>query len=225
VNQENASKIIVHQFERFVIVDKPAGWLSVPSRMGEKDERPCMGIWLQKALEMKILPVHRLDEGVSGLMLFALDPESHRVANGWFERGDVSKRYDALLEVRPDSQKIGNGLLRWQSKLVRGKKRTFEAAHGKDSLTEAQYLGDEERDGVKLRKFHLWPRTGRSHQLRFEAAKHGMPVWGDTLYGGKEKSGGMALRATVMSLGSVNAKERMGLDERYELSGLFPSQD
>ena len=61
-----------------VVVDKPAGWLSVPSHAGTADPRPVVGTRLQTQLGGRLWPVHRLDEDVSGLLLFARSAAAHR---------------------------------------------------------------------------------------------------------------------------------------------------
>ncbi len=87
---------IIFQNQHFVAVDKPAGWLSVPSRWGTDEERPCVGLLLQEQLRSKIYPVHRLDEPVSGLLLFALNAAAHRAANAWFADHHIQKTYEAM---------------------------------------------------------------------------------------------------------------------------------
>ena len=62
---------IVFENPRFLVVDKPSGWLSVPGRQGEADPRPCLSRELRA--RGQVFPVHRLDEEVSGLILFARD--------------------------------------------------------------------------------------------------------------------------------------------------------
>jgi tRNA pseudouridine32 synthase/23S rRNA pseudouridine746 synthase len=62
-------------------------------------------------------------------------------------------------------------------------------------------------------KWKLEPITGRSHQLRFEMAKHGFPIDGDALYGSKREypRPGIALRASEIHFNQVPSKELMGL--------------
>ena len=151
-----------------VAVDKPHGWLSTPGR-DPSDSRPCVGRELQSQLGAQIFPVHRLDFEVSGLLMFAKTKGAHREAQAWFEQSVVRKTYQAFSSP-------GEGDFRewakWKSKIAKGKKRAFEAPHGKESMTRARMIGD-------LKDFWLWelmPLTGRSHQLRFEMAKHGFPV-------------------------------------------------
>ena len=172
---------ILYSSNRFVVPDKPAGWLSVPSRMGAADTRPCVGKVLEEALKVRLWPVHRLDLEVTGILLFAKDAEAHRLANHWFEHRLVGKTYEALSNGDPAQASDQN--LTWRSTLLRGKKRAYESPHGKPSETTARFLKIINLDDGPALLWHLEPHTGRPHQLRYELSRHGFPILGDKLYG------------------------------------------
>lgn len=86
---------ILFENPQFLVIDKPAGWLSVPGRQGEDDVRPCLGRELEKT-HGRIWPVHRLDLEVSGLILYARTAAAHREASMAFERHRVQKTYQAF---------------------------------------------------------------------------------------------------------------------------------
>lgn len=200
---------VVFQNEHFCAVFKPAKYLSVPSRMGEKDTRPVAGIQLQIQLGQTVWPCHRLDEDVSGLLLFALSANAHRNANAWFEQHTLQKIYQALSEEI--TTETGAKHL-WKCRLMRGKRRAYEAAFGKESRTEAVCLGPSR----KSNHHSLWqlkPLTGRSHQLRYEMSKHGAPILGDTLYGSKSTfyEDGIALRAVRLDFSQCKEASSFGL--------------
>lgn len=176
MNVEAAIKI-VFQNEHAVVVDKPALWLSIPGRT-QDDKRPILGKLLEQSLGKKVFPVHRLDAEVSGLILFALTPDFHREASVLFENKTVQKTYQAITELRNFEL---NKTMTWTCKIFRGKKRSFEAAHGKESITKATVI----TLGKKYLEWRLQPITGRSHQLRFELARHDASIIGDSLYGSK----------------------------------------
>jgi tRNA pseudouridine32 synthase/23S rRNA pseudouridine746 synthase len=183
---------IVFENDFFVIIDKPSGVLSVPGRFGEKDPRPVAGLLLQEQLKIQIFPVHRLDFEVSGLLLFAKTKAAHAAANSWFENKKIKKVYSALTEQilvpeKPSAISLTLGArFEWKSCILRGKKRAYESPHGKPSLTLAEFLGEESFSPSNLKNVLRWrlePVTGRSHQLRFDLARHGFPILGDALYG------------------------------------------
>ncbi len=203
---------LVFQNDDLIVADKPHGWLTTPSR-DPKDPRPCLGRDLQKSVGQQIYPVHRLDFEVSGLVLFAKTAIAHREAQSWFEHGLVKKVYEAYSQA-------GSGhhedWVEWRSKLAKGKRRAFEAPHGKDSHTRARVV----EASPKYWKWELSPVTGRPHQLRFEMFRHGFPILGDALYGGApiEPSDKILLRATQLDFAGIEV--RFGLPEVLIIDGL-----
>lgn len=191
-----------------IIVDKPVNWLSTPGR-DPKDQRPILGIELQEKLKTQIFPIHRLDAEVSGLIMFGKSASFHRAANTLFEMRLIKKTYQALTPAT--TFQVGEHYI-WKSKLLRGKKRTYEAAYGKPSETHAHLL--EEKN--KVHNWHLSPITGRAHQLRFEMFKQGFPILGDSLYGSTIlwEPGGIALRAIHLIL-PEDFSSKWGLSSEY----------
>ncbi len=195
-----------------IIIHKPALTLTVPSRMGEEDERTCLGTDLQKQLGQQIYPVHRLDYEVSGMVIFAKNPEAHKISNLWFEHKTIQKVYSAMTEGNPPI-KAGEHI-EWKCKLLRGKKRSYESPHGKDSLTKAKLI--EKRSEGWL--WELEPVTGRSHQLRYEMYRHQCPILGDALYSStKEFTPGIALKAFRLILDNIEPSKRLGLPPKIEI--------
>jgi 23S rRNA-/tRNA-specific pseudouridylate synthase len=186
--------------EHVVAANKPGGVLTVPSRTGDDDPRACFGRQLEAALDVRLWPVHRLDFEVEGVVLFAKHGNAHRIANAAFEARRVDKRYEALSE---GAAKLASSPLpvsfTWESLLVRGKRRSFEAPYGKESRTNARAVALQPAGGrldtktstgvpavgvpQTLVHWELAPETGRPHQLRVHLAKAGFPVAGDVLYG------------------------------------------
>jgi len=182
---------IVFQNKYIVAVDKPSGFLSVPSRMGKRDSRPVVGITLQNQLGTQIYPLHRLDFEVSGILIFALTKDSHRDFNRAFEKRLVSKKYQAF-SIGGHFQAGEKGT--WKCHMLKGKKRAYEKPYGDLAVTDFELLSIH-HDSIL--EWSLWPKTGRSHQLRFELFRHGSPILGDQLYGStvKLKENQIALRA------------------------------
>ncbi len=198
---------IIFQNVSFLAVDKPAGWLSVAGR-GDVKDTVCLLHHLSKLLGKQVWPVHRLDQAVSGLILYALSAESHREASRWFEGREVRKRYEGLTEgiefpaVKTEFQ--------WHHRLLRGKKRAYEKPFGKMAETTARFEKEWVVGTTRLGLWALMPSTGRPHQLRFQLSRAGFPVWGDVLYGSKEKfpvPGAIALRSVELDLSKTNAMQ------------------
>ncbi len=209
--EEIKSLEILFMNENFCCVNKPAGWLSVTSRLGAKDPRPVVGRFLETQLSKRVWPCHRLDEDVSGVLLFALNASAHRIANDWFERQTIKKSYQALSSYQAASP--SSELQVWTSLLAKGKKRAYEAPFGKKSITHVQFQRTVVVNSKEYFFWHLHPQTGRSHQLRFEMMKHHYPIVGDSLYGSEEKffEAGIALRAFKLDFSGCDKYESLGL--------------
>lgn len=201
---------VVFDNPHFIVVDKAPNVLSVPSRMGTDETRPVLGLILEKDLGITLYPVHRLDFEVQGLIMFAKTPEAQRAGNSWFENKHVVKIYCAQSIGNPEFKKGES--FEWRCRLLRGKKRAYESAHGKESVTIARL---ESVDDLGYFHWELRPVTGRSHQLRFELFRHGMPIIGDTLYGSTEKfnGSGIALRAFMIDFQNAFNREKFSLPE------------
>jgi tRNA pseudouridine32 synthase/23S rRNA pseudouridine746 synthase len=198
---------VLFKNDYFVVIDKPAGILSVPSRLGSRETRLVAGLLLESQLGSRVWPTHRLDEGVSGALMFALNPEAHRAANAWFEAGKVFKTYEAI-SVQDAGLKVGESFS-WECSLMRGKKRAYiNDKIGKTSITE----GHIEAQVGPYFKWILHPKTGRSHQLRFELFRHGAPIVGDELYGGQAWTvPGIGLRSLELNLEAIPQNMRLDL--------------
>lgn len=207
---------ILLQNPHAVLVDKPAQWLSIPGR-DPKDVRPVLGRLLEEKLQSKVFPIHRLDAEVSGLILYGLSPEFHKDANALFESKQIKKTYQAFTNVGPFEK---NQSMTWRSKILRGKKRTYEAPFGKESITDAVVFNKTD----SRIEWRLNPVTGRAHQLRFELAKRDCPILGDVLYGSKEtwSEPGIALRAVRIDFPEDFAS-RWSLPTFYETASLLKS--
>lgn len=174
----NTPPVIVHCDDSLLVVNKPAGMLSVPGR-GE-DKQDCLSARIQ-AEYPDARVVHRLDMATSGLLLFARGAEMQRRLSEMFRNREVSKRYCALVQGRPaaDSGEIDLPLITdWPNRPL----QKVDLEIGKPSLT--RYRLTEYDAGRNISRLELEPVTGRSHQLRVHLRAIGYTIVGDTLYGG-----------------------------------------
>ncbi len=161
-----------------VVVDKPVGLLSVPGRHARLHDSVLLRLG-QRLL--KPLLVHRLDLDTSGLLLVAKDPSTHAAIQKQFAQREIEKRYIAWLEgtVAADEGKVELPLRVDHDDRPR---QIHDPTHGKYALTHWQVL---ERTSTRTR-VAMFPRTGRTHQLRVHAAHPlgiGAAIVGDRLYG------------------------------------------
>ena len=164
---------LIHDDDQILIVDKPAGLLSVPGR-GE-DRADCLIARLRVAFPTVLL-VHRLDMDTSGVMVFALTSHAQRHLGQQFERRQVKKSYLARLSGRlqPREGTVDQPLMvDWPNR-----PRQMIHPEGRPAQTGWRVIrSDEDETRVRLN-----PLTGRSHQLRVHMANLGHPILGDPLY-------------------------------------------
>lgn len=176
---------IIDRTSSFVVVNKPSGLLSVPGRGPDKQD--CVVNRIKKTIpEMIDQPaVHRLDMYTSGIMVLAIDSQTHRHLSRQFEQRSVSKLYIALLDgiVEENSGKIE---LPFRLDPDNRPYQVYDPNHGKMGITFWKKMSDENG----RTRVEFTPITGRTHQLRVHSAHEmglGIPIAGDRLYGyGKE---------------------------------------
>ncbi len=165
--------------EHLLVVDKPAGLLSVPGNSPEKKD--CMESRLQAEF-LEALTVHRLDMSTSGILLFARNKTMHSAMSKLFANREVSKTYIAVVDglLKQDKGEINAPLM------VDWLNRPRQMIHedGKPSCTFYEVLSrDEEANTTRVQ---LTPITGRSHQLRVHMMSIGHAILGDEFYASDE---------------------------------------
>lgn len=172
--------VIIYEDEWLMVVNKPAGLLSVP---GKNDEHSAETLLHAKA-------VHRLDQDTSGLLVLAKTPDVYKTLQAYFQRRDILKRYEAVL--RPNGDASLNGANDANDGVIDlpllpnpydRPRQMVDRAHGKPAITRYK-IRKKREDGTLLVDFY--PLTGRTHQLRVHAAHpEGLnaPIVGDRLYG------------------------------------------
>jgi len=183
-----------------LVLDKPAGLLSVPGRGADKQD--CLSRRVQ-SLYPDALVVHRLDMATSGLIVMARGADNQRLLSKAFAERQVHKHYVALVDGllqedigawRTIDLPIG---VDWPHR----PRRVIDFAHGKASVTKLRVLSHDLVLGTT--RLALEPVTGRSHQLRVHLQAIGHPILGDALYASvaaQAKSTRLALHAESLVL-------------------------
>ncbi len=170
--------------DRFLlVVDKPAGLLSVRTAPGAASEDTLLArvkAYVAKATRGGYVGcVHRLDRDTSGAIAFALTPQVHASLRTMFRAHRVERRYLALVRGAPREPK-GTIVASIHDVYRSGRRRLArpgEPSH--EAVTHYQVL--EARSHVSLVEVSL--ETGRQHQIRLHLASLGLPVLGDKVYG------------------------------------------
>lgn len=169
---------LVFADDTLLVVDKPAGMLSVPGRGdGVTDNlfTRVLGVFPDARV------VHRLDQATSGLMLFARGGAMQRALSLLFEKRRVHKRYEAVVAGVPDGSD-GEVDMPMRLDWPHRPRQVTDVFAGKPALTRWRTLGTVPRDDGAATRMALFPVTGRSHQLRVHMAFIGHPILGDDLY-------------------------------------------
>jgi tRNA pseudouridine32 synthase/23S rRNA pseudouridine746 synthase len=166
--------VILHQDHEILIVDKPAGLLSVPGK-GEH-LADCLMSRIEAAFPTALL-VHRLDRDTSGVMVFALTPHAQRHLGLQFEKRYTKKTYVARVwrEIATKTGSIDLPLIvDWPNRPL----QHVDHENGKPAVTDYRVV----RTGGGESRVRLYPKTGRSHQLRVHMKEIGHPILGDPFY-------------------------------------------
>jgi tRNA pseudouridine32 synthase/23S rRNA pseudouridine746 synthase len=190
---------IVFEDDWLLVVDKPAGLLSVQGRE------------LEDSVAARLAPasvVHRLDLDTSGLLVLAKDPATFAALQAAFARRAVGKQYIAILDgaVARDAGRVELAL---RVDLEDRPRQIHDPVHGKPAITEWRVVA---RDGDRTRVV-LTPLTGRTHQLRVHAAHPlgiGAPIAGDGLYG--RGGGRLLLHAAALAFDHPRTGVRLALE-------------
>ncbi|HEY2408502.1 MAG TPA: pseudouridine synthase [Polyangiaceae bacterium] len=156
---------VLYRDDHLIAIDKPSGL--VVHRGWANDEQVVMTL-VRDAIGSWVYPVHRLDRGTSGVLMLALSPESARELCGRFERGEIVKKYWALVRGTPgEAQEIDHPL------------RPENGGPAQRALTHVRKLAQYGR--------YAWleaaPSTGRLHQIRRHLKHVSCPIIGDVRYG------------------------------------------
>ena len=174
---------IVYEDQWLLIINKPAGMLSVPG----KERQTSIYDLARKAYPEADGPmiVHRLDMATSGLLIIAKDKKTHQHLQAQFKNRSIRKKYIALLNgVVPEDE--GTIELSLCPNPLDRPRQMVDTQYGKPAITYYQVL--ERTD--KYTRIAFYPHTGRTHQLRVHAAHPSglhCPIIGDELYGKKDK--------------------------------------
>jgi len=161
----NGTLRILYRDESCAVVEKPSGM--IVHRGWANDDQDLMRL-TRDALGRYVYPLHRLDRGASGAVLFALDEHAARTLNRAFAAGEVDKRYLAITRGHPPER----GTIDHPIPRAPGEERV-------SAQTEYQLLGTFERYALVL----ALPKTGRLHQIRRHLKHLSCPLIGDVRYG------------------------------------------
>jgi tRNA pseudouridine65 synthase len=180
---------ILYRDDFLVAINKPAGLLVHRSDIDRHETRFAVQL-LRDQIGQRVHPLHRLDKGTSGVLLFALDADSARAVGGQFERNEIEKHYLAVVRGWPPESGVIDHPLSRQFDDYGRKFSAGSAAEPLPAVTEYRRLATVELpDAVdryltsRYALMELLPKTGRQHQLRRHMKHIAHPIIGDATWG------------------------------------------
>ncbi len=175
---------------------KPPGLATEPDHAGISNSVVARAAELFSLDRERVHACSRLDVGVSGVVLLALDAEARRVVAAWREQGKLQRRYVALAVRVPSPE---SGIWRQPIGKARGLRRSVGGHEARAAETRYATVASTPKGAL----LGLEPVTGRTHQLRVHSSHARSPLYGDPTYGGP--------RTIVRPDGSVDALGRVAL--------------
>ncbi len=176
-------KMVIHRDDHVIVLNKPPG-LAVQGGSGTEKHIDGMLDGLRFGFEQRPKLVHRLDKDTSGLLLIARTGQAAKRLTASFRDRETEKLYWAIVVGVPAKKEgaINLPLAKRPGAFDRELMQVDEE-NGQKALTHFRVVDSASRRAALLA---LWPRTGRTHQLRVHCTAIGCPILGDRKYGGEE---------------------------------------
>ena len=228
----------LYEDREIVVICKPAGMLSVPGKA--KDAPSVYSLMRKKYIDATgPLIVHRLDMATSGLMVIAKTEFAYHRLQEQFAHHQVRKRYvalvgcttsKALLSASESQEKRHTLSLPLMPDYLDRPRQIVSHEHGKEAITEWEIVKElsfsELPSGILVDdhkhyyRLHLYPKTGRTHQLRVHCAhREGLnaPILGDPLYG-DTKADRLYLHAEAISFHHPLTDKEINIEKKADFS-------
>ncbi|MFO1157568.1 MAG: RluA family pseudouridine synthase [Reyranellaceae bacterium] len=176
-------RLVIHRDDHVIVLNKPPG-LAVQGGTGTERHVDGMLDALRFGFQERPRLVHRLDKDTSGLLLIARTAQSARRLGESFRDRETEKLYWAVVVGAPPRAEGAIDLPLAKRPGARDRElMQVDHEEGQKALTHFRVV---DRAGKRAALLALWPRTGRTHQLRVHCAAIGCPILGDGKYGGEE---------------------------------------
>ena len=171
---------VIYEDAQLVVVNKPAGMIVYPDG---KHDYPALSHWLDKRYgEGKYHFVHRIDRETSGVLVIAKDEKTHQFLKEQFQDREIQKTYRAFVM---GNLKDERGMINKPIGSSRGGSGPRSAKQPTGTVREALTIYKTLDRGQGVTYVEVFPKTGRTHQIRVHFSAIGHPIIADVLYGAK----------------------------------------
>ncbi len=227
IGAEKIDVEVIYEDRDIIVVNKPAGMVVHPGAGVTSGTLVNALVYMCRDLsgiggEMRPGIVHRLDKETSGVLVVAKNDRAHKSLSDQFKNRETEKQYVAVVsgEMKKSSGVFNSPIARSPSNRV---KMTSFSGAGREAETRWEII--ERLRGATL--VNVWPKTGRTHQIRVHFSENGFPVLGDKVYGGKKsRPKNSKILAELIKRHALHAKT-LGFthpltEKRIELSAEIP---
>ncbi len=170
---------VLYEDEHFVVIDKPAGLLSVSTNFQKEETAFAM---LKRYYKHKnVYVIHRLDQDTSGVMLFAFTEDATEKLKSLFEKHDLTRRYCAIVEGYPKTEEGTWRSYLWEDGRYFVHSSPNPCVGGELAITHYKVM----RKRRQFCQLEVTLETGKKNQIRVHCRNAGHPVAGDKKYGAK----------------------------------------
>lgn len=181
IRASNNKIAIIDENNDFIIINKPAGLLTHPTKFNEADtilNRLIAHLGMQgNKHENMPGPVSRLDRDSSGIILFALSKEAKRKLGIMMQKRSFTKKYQCLVKGKIKE----TGEITIPLKKIESQKKMTGDKNGKESISIYHRLKYFKKNDLSLVEVEI--KTGRMHQIRVHFSLINHPIVGDIIYG------------------------------------------
>ena len=213
---------ILYEDKDLLVCHKPAGMPVQSKRVGSQDmEHALLGYLARKKEPLYLAVIHRLDQPVEGVLVFAKNKKAAAGLSRQMQDGKMDKYYLAVTSKLPE--KKSGRLEDWMIKDAKTNTSRIakeSEAGKKKAILEYQVL--KEKEGMALLEIHLF--TGRHHQIRVQTANAGFPLYGDTKYNPElaEQKGWVQIALCAYRLRFMHPMTKKEMKFEIHPSGNFP---
>ncbi len=207
---------ILHEDSEILVVNKPNG---IPTQPDKKGSESLLEILSENRPNLYL--IHRLDQRVSGIVIFAKTEQSAARLSKDFQARNITKKYRAIVANKPSESeaRLTHWLLKDAKKNI---SKAFENEVKNSQRAELIYKVIQSSERYHLLEIELL--TGRFHQIRSQLSTIGSPILGDLKYSYKRSSpdGSIFLQSYHLSLNHPTTKQALQFEiEMPELWGKY----